>query len=259
MPKSKSIKINNAEGKKIEMAQKVMKEIDKKSIRMKPRIFFIISSLFLSFGLFLSIALASFLVNLISFRLRIHAPFQYLRFGRPGYLPFLHVFPWPMLILAIASIVIGIVIIRKYDISYKKSFWGIAIGLIVFAIIFGIIIDKTGFNEPASKFPPMREMYHRESVGPDWLAGKIIQVSERQLTLLTPFEKKIIVRWGEDTLFPFGSDFTEDQQVRIIGQWQGKEFIAKGIDIGGDRLPIPPIPPEKDKLMPFQKDRPMDF
>jgi len=229
----------------------VMQEIKKKNVKMKPRIFFVISSLLLSFGLFLSIALASFLINLISFRLRVHAPFQYLRFGRPGYLPFLHVFPWPMLILAIASIVIGIVIIRKYDISYKKSFWGIAIGLIVFAIIFGLIIDKTGINERASKFPPMREMYHRESVGPDWLAGKIIQVSERQLTLLTPFEKKIIVRWDEDTLFPLGSDFIEDQQVRIIGQWQGEVFIAKGIDIGDHRLPMRPAP--------FEENMPMDF
>jgi hypothetical protein len=251
MTKSKSIKTNNTENKKTEMAQKVMKEIDKKSIRMKPRIFFVVSSLFLSFGLFLSIALASFLINIMSFRLRVHAPFEYLKFGRHGYLPFFHIFPWPMLILAIASIIIGIIIIRKYDISYKKSFLGIAVGLIIFAIIFGIVIDKTGFNERASKFPPMREMYHRESVGPDWLAGKIIQVSERQLTLLTPFEKKIIVRWDEDTLFPLGSDFIEDQQVRIIGQWRGEEFIAKGIDVGNYKFPLKPKP--------FEEDRPMDF
>jgi len=230
----------------------VMKEIDKKEIKMKPRIFFVISSLLLSFGLFLSIALASFLINLISFRLRIHAPFQYLRFGKPGYLPFLHVFPWSMLILAIASIIIGIVIIRKYDISYKKSFWGIAIGLIVFAIIFGLVIDKTGINERASKFPPMREMYHRESVGPDWLAGKIIQVSERQLTLLTPFEKKtVIVKWDEDTLLPFGSEFQEGQEIRIIGNWQEEEFVAKGIDASNVKLPAPPVP--------FGRNRPIDF
>jgi hypothetical protein len=130
---------------------------------------------------------------------------------------------------------------------------GIAVGLIGFTIISGIIIDLVGISEHASKFPPMREMYHRESMGPDWLAGEVIQVSDRQLSIITPFGKTIIVKWDKDTIFPFGSEFQNGEKVRIIGQWQGDDFIAKGIDAGNHRIPMPNIPLNENRPIDFRK------
>lgn len=233
------------------LTTKVMEEIKKRKLKMKPKIYFVLGSLSLSFGLFLSIGLSIFFINLISFRLRLHQPFFYLHLGRFGYSPFFHTFPWIILLLAILAIFAGIVILRKYDITYKKSFWGIAVGLVIFILIFGFFIDRAGINRPFTKMPPMKPFYQIQLKGKNWVGGEIININEsqNQLTVLTASQEEVVILWNKNTLLPFGADFEVNQEIKAIGAWENNQFIAKGILPLRD-FKIPPETPRRLKEMP---------
>ena len=79
--------------KKIDLSQKIMKQIKKKHVKIRPRVYFISGSILLGIGLTGVITVSIFFINLVIFKLRLHGPFDYLLFGRFGLRPFFMVFP----------------------------------------------------------------------------------------------------------------------------------------------------------------------
>ena len=125
-PKNKRSKVNNH---KSDLGNVVMERIKSGQVKMRPRIHFVAGSLFIGAGLAGVIVLAVFFVNVASYKLRTLGPFGYLWFGEYGIRPFLATFPWAAFVVAICGLVIGISLLRRYDISYKKSFVGLILGL----------------------------------------------------------------------------------------------------------------------------------
>ena len=70
-------------------------------------------------------------------------------------------FPLWVPILAIVGIVLGIVMLRKYDFSYKKNFWYIVLGFILSVILAAFLIDQLGLNDIWSRQGPMRRFYQQ--------------------------------------------------------------------------------------------------
>ena len=136
-----------------------MSQIRKKQIKMRPKIYFVAGSVLLGIGMAGIIVLTAFFSNLIFFRLRIHQPFSFFALGRPGLKPFLLTFPWWPLFLAIGGIAGGSILLKKYDISYKKSFWVLVITLISFSLFFGFILSKSRFNQRAQRLKHFKRFY----------------------------------------------------------------------------------------------------
>jgi len=121
---------------------------------MKPRWFFVVGSLLMMAGLVgLSIG-AVFLTNITLFLLRQHGPM-----GQWRLQVMLDNFPLWVPVLAVAGIVLGIVLLRKYDFSYKKNFWIIISGFIISIILAGFVMDYLGLNDVWSRQGPMKRFY----------------------------------------------------------------------------------------------------
>ena len=123
---------------------------------MKPRWHFVAGSLI---GLFSLAGLgvgAVFLVNIIFFSLRRHGPMGQWRFEA-----MLNSFPWWIPAAATAGIVVSILLLKKYDFSYKKNFALIVIGFVASIIIGALLIDNLGLNEAWSGRGPMRRFYQQ--------------------------------------------------------------------------------------------------
>lgn len=139
-----------------------MKQIKKRKLKMRPKIYFVAGSLLLGIGLAGTTMLAIFFVNLVLFKLRIHRPFGFLILGRSGLRPFLLTFPWLSLLAALGGIIGGRALLKKYDISYKKSFWGLMIGLIALVLVLAFLLSRTGINEKMKRVPRLKRFYQSQ-------------------------------------------------------------------------------------------------
>ncbi len=135
------------------ITQDIMLRIKDGEIKMKPKAYFILGSIFTFVGLIFTVTASTFLVGLIRFSLRVHGPMGQYRFDQ-----MMAGFPWWTLILAILGLTLGIWLIRQYDFSYKIKPWLIISGFILAIIIGGYIIDIIGINDAMSRQGPMRGM-----------------------------------------------------------------------------------------------------
>ncbi len=121
--------------------EEIMSRIHKGQVKMRPKMYFVFGYIFSILGLVFSFTTSVFLVGIIRFSLRSHGPMGQYRFEK-----LLSTFSWWMPLLAIAGLVSGILILRKYDFSYKINFKLLIMGLITSVILAGFVIDMTGMN-----------------------------------------------------------------------------------------------------------------
>lgn len=215
--------------KNVDLTQKVMEKIRKEKVKMKPRVYFVIGSLFLGAGLAAALLLALFFLNLFFFRLRIHQPFGFLLLGRFGLSAFLAHFPWWPVILAIAGLLGGLTLLQRYDFTYKRSFLGVVIGLIAFVFTLGFLFDRLGFNRRMERVKPLRPFYQRQSSDKNWLAGEVLKVEGQHILVKTPQGEIMTVVLNDQTKAPTGREFVIGDQIRAVGEKQNSFFKAKGI------------------------------
>ena len=162
-----------------EKAKNITKEIQEKiksgDLKMKPKAYFMLSAVLLVFGLVTTILMGSFFTNLVIHRIRIQDQMGFLAMGRPGFGMFLRHFPWTRLALSLASLAGGVVLLKKLDISYKKSMSFISVVLLVGIITGGFVIDRTGFNEHLKKAPLGKRIYNQRIQDPRWLMGTVTE------------------------------------------------------------------------------------
>jgi len=119
----------------------IMNEIHKRQIKMRPKLYFILGYILTITGLVFSFTTSIFFVGLTRFTIRSHG-----RMGQYRLEQLISNFPWWMLILAILGLIFGILLLRKYDFSYKINFKLLIIGLIISIVIGGFAIDMIGLN-----------------------------------------------------------------------------------------------------------------
>jgi len=138
---------------KFNLEEEVMKKITSGQVKMKPKWYFAVGSLLMIVGLVSLTLTAIFLVNLTVFLVRKQGP----GYGRLEIM--LNTFPWWIPILAVLGMVMGILLLKKYDFSYKKNFFLVVMFFLSSIIIAALAIDCLGLNDIWSKRGPVRKFY----------------------------------------------------------------------------------------------------
>ena len=149
MPKTSKVK-------PVDLEKTIMAKVKSNEISMKPRWYFVLGSLLMVVGLAGFSMGAVFLTNLTFFLLRQHGPM-----GQWRLQIMLDSFPLWVPILAVIGIVLGIVMLKKYDFSYRKNFWLIIAGFIISIILAAFVLDYLGLNDIWSRRGPMRRFYQQ--------------------------------------------------------------------------------------------------
>jgi len=137
--------------KKINIEKNIMSQIKKGELTIRPKIYFIIGSIFTFAGLVTSIVISVFFTSLIRFILKTHGPMGSYRFSQ-----LLASFPWWALFVVGAGFIAGIYFLRKYDFSYKRNSWLVLLGFIFAVVIAGFILDATGLDNLWFRQGPMK-------------------------------------------------------------------------------------------------------
>lgn len=133
-----------------------MDEIHNRKITMRPRIYFIIGSVIGFVGLVALLVSAVFLFSLTRFAFRSHGPMGDIRMEE-----LLTSFPWWAPVLGGICLVGGIFVLRRYDISYKRNFGFLAVGVILALLMTVLVIDYYKFDEKWFTHPQMKKVFHK--------------------------------------------------------------------------------------------------
>lgn len=143
-----------------EIEKNIVSLIKSGQIKMKPKWYFVLGSLAMTFGLIALVLLSVFLISLISFSLRTHGPMGFIRYQQ-----IISSFPWWAPILALVGIYFGVKIFRQYDFSYKKNFVAVVVIFISVILVSGWLINYFGFDDIWLKRGPLKGMYNKYDGG----------------------------------------------------------------------------------------------
>lgn len=221
----------NQEKNKIENA--VMNKITSGKVHLRSKYIFLAEKLGMGSAFILTALLAVLFFNLVFFYLRSSDNLAYLSFGSQGFLAFLESFPYLLVIFLILFIFVAGWIIKKSEVTYKKPFIYLALGLVGTIVIGGLILTYTGVSENIEK-----QTFESESAGfffkpflkfaleahQRGVVGRIVEVGTGYIKVQTPrSEEKIILT--NDTQLPTDK-LTEGLFVVAIGSRDDGDFTA---------------------------------
>jgi len=210
------------------LTEKISEAIKTQKIKMKPKAYFIIGSTLMAIGIAAAIAVTIFFVSLASFRLRVHGPFSYLRSGFSGVPAFIENFPWVAILLSLVGIIGGLIILRHYEISYKKAFLGVAIGFVAVLLVVAIFVDEIGIHNSIWNRSLIKPLYQHPFIGDSWVAGQVILKEDSQLIIQTPRGERLVVSLEEISSKEV-KNIIKGEWLRLLGDWDDEIFIAESI------------------------------
>ena len=140
----------------INLENKIMGRVISGEVKMKPRLYFILGSIMSFVGLVGLITGSVFFTNLTLFLIRKQGP------GTGRLIQMFESFPMWIPFLALAFLILGIVMLKKFDFSYKRNPLVLVLTLLVAVLLSAKIIDSLGLNEIWSRRGPMRRFYMRD-------------------------------------------------------------------------------------------------
>lgn len=130
----------------------IMNKIHKGGYRMRPRSYFVFISALAVTGLVISTLASVFSVSLTRFALR-----GYGSLAKPQAEVFALGFPWWILAIAIIGLLLGFLLIRRYDFSYKYKTWLVLTVLAVSTFAIGWGADAAKLSEVVINNTPVQK------------------------------------------------------------------------------------------------------
>ena len=212
-------------------SDQIMGEISKRNLGMRPKWHFTIITVGLGLALFFVAVLTTIFLSLGFFRIRHINPINFINFGNTGWLISLKIIPWELIVFVIVGALLTWMLIRRFDISYKIGFWLLAVILVgVFGVV-SVILDRNQFGEQIERSGILPLLVSHESVGNNWVEGKIDSINNDGFEIESHTGKKIPVVLKEQTK-PQGNNLLKlNNTVRVIGVWNGKDFMADIVEV----------------------------
>lgn len=219
----------------------IMKKIKSGQVRLKSKYIFWAEKLGLGTAFALSVILATLFFNLILFYLKETDNLKYLSFGRFGVFAFLESFPYLLVIVFILLVILSGYLLTRSDVSYKKPFGYLAIGMVATIMIFGGILTYTNLgqrlesqarrgNEPVGMF--FKPLTDSRDNG---VSGIVFEEGVDYLIIQTPQGLRRIETADIDV-----SGIKKGQFVIAVGKGEDFNFKARKVKVV-DREDMPAI------------------
>lgn len=232
------------------LKERLLHDIKDGKVAMRPRIYFTLRLAALIATLIAILVISVFIVNFISFSIRISMSDALLGFGAPGVGAFFAHFPWHLAVLDALLILLLQYLLRHFSFGYRIPVLYLVGVLIAGASLFGVTLDRaTPFNERMHErrmyLPPgPRGMY--EGVRPPPKGSgicrcKILAVEGNILTVedIRPdadsATSSLIVVLPSDSRRATTTGLTVGDIVFIAGKEEGGVIEAFGVRKVGDR------------------------
>jgi signal transduction histidine kinase len=174
--------------------EKIINEIKSGKIKMRPKIYFWVKLVLFIFLVAVLFLVSVFLISFILFVLNISGGWFLTKFGWGGIKSLFFSLPWLLILIALIFVFLVEIIISSFGFTYRRPLVYSLAGLLVFAVICGIIIHKTPFHqnlllsaegENLPIFGPFYLNYSRMQF-PDTQTGVVSSLSDEIIEIREP-------------------------------------------------------------------------
>ena len=124
------------------MKDEILRKINADTVRMRPKVYFTIQVGSLIILVLMILVVSVFICNFILFGIRLNNHDTLLGFGPRGIEAFLMLFPWSLLILDAALVVLLEWLLRQFRFGYKSPVLFLFLALILITGAVGLILDR---------------------------------------------------------------------------------------------------------------------
>lgn len=210
--------MENQANNQINIKDKILTEINSGNVSMRPKLQFTMRFVALVVLASSILILSIFILNFLSFSVRMSHHDSLLGFGLRGILTFLLIFPWMLLALDIALIIMLEWLVRKFEFGYRMPVLYLLGGLFTITIVSGLLVDRgTPLNDNMFKKSqgvpsPFTSFYKHAKIVPAQGSGvcvcKVVSVEKNKIIVEDSRSKDD----EEDVLtvfFPENGDFKD--------------------------------------------------
>jgi len=145
----------------VDIKESVMRKVKNDEIRMKPRWIFIVGSLLSIIGIIGSCIVSTIMLSIVFFTVRSRG-----LMGQWKVQQLMDLFPWWAFIIAIVGMILGIILLKKFDFSYRKNFIGIIVVVLFSFLVSAYALDSLGVPAIVTQHGPMNQMYQQQGTTP---------------------------------------------------------------------------------------------
>lgn len=217
----------------------VLGQIEKRDIKMKPRRYFVFGSVLVGVGIGLLILAAAFLVNIKLYQLSIMRPFDWFSFGVSGIWPFILLFPWKVLLLALGVFTLGVYLVRMSTGTVHMRIITVAVTIAVVVMAGAVVLSRMNINRRLSQISMIGILYDHHSEGDNWLMGCVDKIASDGLAIHNFEGQTITVKLDQNRLDQPNPKWANNQ-IEMLGTWQPDgNFYAKNLRlVENDDCPI---------------------
>ena len=221
----------------------VLSAIESGKVTMRPRWQYVLKAALLIAGAVLTALTALFLISFAVFSLRKNGAWFAPTFGLRGVRELFLSLPWLIILLAVIFIVLLEVLVRRYQFAYRRPLLYTAVGVLLLAVVGGVVIGDTDFHEGLFEqarlhHPPLWGLLYENCCRPPsgWVtAGVIIQKTTVGFRLQTDDETYDVLVTPQ-TSFPYGTIFSQGDRVVVVGERNDDTITAQGVRPAGSGL-----------------------
>jgi hypothetical protein len=233
-----------------ELKKSVMQSIAAGKVKMRPRLHFVLLSLFLALGVLILLCALVYAVSLVVFFMHQSGAWFTPSFGTRGWFAFLRSLPWLLMLLLGAFVLLLEVLVRRYSFVYKKPLLVSALAVLAAVLFGGFAISQTPFHRQMAVYaqhgtlpPPLDGLYRPpfRLRSDDVFRGVIIATTSHGFVISDRGEGTSTVVIDPRTRLPYGMAFTVGDVVLVIGDMDDSDVvrafgvrIVENVDSRGD-------------------------
>ncbi len=223
---------------KDQLENEIMSEIKSGRVKLRSKYIFLAEKFSLSSAFALIVLLAVLVFNLVLFYLKSSDNLAYLSFGNGGVFAFLESFPYLLVASFVVLIFIAGLIIKTSNFAYTKPFGYLALGLVLFVMVGGIILTFTNIAENLEQqtydskmgsfiFKPF--LTHAFDIRNKGMVGRIVEIGSGFLVVQTPHgSERLIMNSG--AILPL-QPLSEGTFIMAIGSRDNGDFNISKLQI----------------------------
>lgn len=215
-------------------ARIIMSKIERGEIKMRPKWYFILGSIFFACGVFMIVFMGSIFINISLFEIIGKKTYEFFYFGPIGILAFFENVPLLTNLFAIFCIFFGGFMLKQSHFAFERSFLAIISLVFIFSLSFGLLLFKTRFNESVGqKYLQAFYLKRLAARRHNWLIGEITEVQD-EFVVVNVDGRPIKVIVTQETFYPHSEAKHAEvgQIIKAVGKSINEHFEAIGICLG---------------------------
>ncbi len=229
--------MNNNNSQKSSIADKIIHQIKDDKIKMRPKIYFILKSAAIAFGIFFVALFILYLISFIVFALRASGVWYLPCFGLRGIKTLFIMLPWLLILISVILIIILEILVKHFAFAYRKPVLYSILFVVIFALLGSFAVDRMGLQSGLFKraeqgnLPIAGEFYSGlgKARNKDMRRGIVSEITDNGFLIKTRNNDILEIIITSETNFPFNEEIQENDTIIVFGKQNNGSVQAIGI------------------------------